>query len=207
MSLVIILVFAYLRCFVSFSIVRILQCGCCDLKVLHPTSLTFALRSKPSLIAIVLKKVVVYDERTSCMKPDLHISFNFGVLENKEDQYMQLRKLFRARLSEFVSSHRESDDVPKDLLPNPFNFRSQEVVAKSNLLSPIKTSIEQLAPEQPMPSIEGISFNHHSEENQGFRIVKSIMHVTGPTKQKEFIGLSHFSPSFSRRFSQKVVDT
>ena len=57
--------------------------------------------------AIVLKKVVVYDERTSCMKPDLHISFNFGVLENKEDQYMQLRKLFRARLSEFVSSHRE----------------------------------------------------------------------------------------------------
>ncbi|XP_031744902.1 uncharacterized protein LOC105436135 isoform X3 [Cucumis sativus] len=177
MSLVIILVFAYLRCFVSFSIVRILQCGCCDLKVLHPTSLTFALRSKPSLI------------------------------ENKEDQYMQLRKLFRARLSEFVSSHRESDDVPKDLLPNPFNFRSQEVVAKSNLLSPIKTSIEQLAPEQPMPSIEGISFNHHSEENQGFRIVKSIMHVTGPTKQKEFIGLSHFSPSFSRRFSQKVVDT
>ena len=57
--------------------------------------------------AIMLKKVVVFDERTSCMKPDLHISFNFGVLESKEDQYMQLRKLFRTRLSEFVSSHPE----------------------------------------------------------------------------------------------------
>ncbi|KAL0560332.1 hypothetical protein IC582_000733 [Cucumis melo] len=156
--------------------------------------------------AIVLKKVVVYDEQTCCMKPDLHISFNFAVLENKEDQYMQLRKLFRARLSEFVSSYPETHDVPKDLLPNPFNFRSQDLVAKSNSLSSIKTSIEQLAPEQPMPSIEGICFNHHSEENQGFRIVKSTMSISGSSKQKEFSGLSHFSPSFSRRFSQKVVD-
>lgn len=57
--------------------------------------------------AILLKKVLVYDERTCCMKPDLHISFNFGVLESQEDQYMQLRKLFRARLSEFVSSRPE----------------------------------------------------------------------------------------------------
>ncbi|TYK24234.1 CDT1-like protein b [Cucumis melo var. makuwa] len=167
----------------------------------HLAQFKFILRE-----AIVLKKVLVYDERTCCMKPDLHISFNFGVPENQEDQYMQLRKLFRARLSEFVSSYPETDDVPKDLLPNPFNFRSQDLVAKSNSLSSIKTSIEQLAPEQPMPSIEGISFNHHSEEHQGFRMVKSTMPVTDPSKQKEFIGLSHFSPSFSRRFSQKVVD-
>lgn len=53
---------------------------------------------------------------------------------------------------------------------------------------------------------EGIPFNHHSEENQGFRIIKSTMNVPGPSKQKELIGLSHFSPSFSRRFSQKIVN-
>ncbi|KAA0059522.1 uncharacterized protein E6C27_scaffold518G00320 [Cucumis melo var. makuwa] len=114
--------------------------------------------------AIILKKVVVYDERTSCMKPDLHISFNFGVLGNQEDQYMQLRKLFRERLSKFLSSYLEIDDVPKDLLPNPFNFRSKDLVAKSNLLSSIETSIKQLAPEQQMQSIEGTSVNHHLEE-------------------------------------------
>lgn len=62
--------------------------------------------------AIELKKVLVHNERTCCLEPDLHISFNFGVLDNQYDhktgdQYMQLRKLFRARLSEFVSSHSE----------------------------------------------------------------------------------------------------
>ena len=62
--------------------------------------------------AIELKKVMIFDERTSCMKPDLHISFNFSVLDYKDDletgnQYMQLRKLFKARLSEFASSHPE----------------------------------------------------------------------------------------------------
>ncbi|CAK9323533.1 unnamed protein product [Citrullus colocynthis] len=159
--------------------------------------------------AIMLKKVLVYDERTCCMKPDLHISFNFGVLECQEDQYMQLRKLFRARLSEFVRSRPEIDDVPKDLLPNPFNFRSQDIIPKINSLSSDKTSIEQLATDQPMSSTnvaEGIPFNHHSEENQGFRIIKSTMNVPGPSKQKELIGLSHFSPSFSRRFSQNIVN-
>ncbi|XP_038887484.1 CDT1-like protein b [Benincasa hispida] len=156
--------------------------------------------------AIVLKKVLVYDERTCCMKPDLHISFNFGVLESQEDQYMQLRKLFRARLSEFESSHPETDDVPKDLLPNPFNFRSQELFPKTNSFSSDKTATEQLAPKQPMSSTEGIPFNHHSEENQGFRIIKSTMTVPGRSHQKELLGLSHFSPSFSRRFSQNVVD-
>ncbi|XP_008447443.2 CDT1-like protein a, chloroplastic [Cucumis melo] len=154
--------------------------------------------------AIMLKKVVVFDERTSCMKPDLHISFNFDILESKEDQYMQLRKLFRTRLSEFASSHPEIDDVPKDLLPNPFNFRSQNLFPKTNPLSSVKTSIEQLGPEQPMPSAEGLLSNHHLEENQGFRIIKSTDH--GPNKKKELLGLSHFSPSISRLFSQKVVD-
>ncbi|XP_050946917.1 CDT1-like protein b [Cucumis melo] len=137
------------------------------------------------------------------MKPDLHISFNFGVLGNQEDQYMQLRKLFRERLSKFLSSYLEIDDVPKDLLPNPFNFRSKDLVAKSNLLSSIETSIKQLAPEQPMQSIEGTSVNHHLEEIRGFRAVKS---TTGSSKQKEFTGLSHFSPSFRWCFSCKVVD-
>ncbi|KAE8650673.1 CDT1-like protein a, chloroplastic [Cucumis sativus] len=155
--------------------------------------------------AIMLKKVVVFDERTSCMKPDLHISFNFGVLESKEDQYMQLRKLFRTRLSEFVSSHPEIDDIPKDSLPNPFNFRSLNLFPETNSLSSVKTSIEQLAPEQPLPSAEDIPSNHHSENNQGFRIIKSTMTGHGPNKQKELFGLSHFSP-VSRLFSQKAVN-
>ncbi|XP_022963958.1 CDT1-like protein b [Cucurbita moschata] len=158
--------------------------------------------------AIELKKVMIFDERTSCMKPDLHISFNFSVLDNKDNletgnQYMQLRKLFKARLSEFASSHPEIDDVPKDLLPKPFNCSSQDLFPKTNFLSSVKAPIEQLAAEQPAISSTSVA-EDHSNENQGFRIIKSTMTVSGPSKQKELIGLSHFSPSFTRHFSQKV---
>lgn len=91
------------------------------------------------------------------------------------------------------------------MLPEPFNRSSQDLFRKTNSLSPVET-----APEQPAISstndAEGIPFNH-SEESLGFRIVKSTVPrtVVDPSKQKNLIGASHFSQSFSRRFSQKVV--
>ncbi|MED6142501.1 hypothetical protein PIB30_114368, partial [Stylosanthes scabra] len=54
--------------------------------------------------AIVTKKVMMFDERTSCMKPDLHVTVNYDVVEydakspTEGGRSMVLRKLFRARL-------------------------------------------------------------------------------------------------------------
>lgn len=58
----------------------------------------------------MLKKVLLHDERTSCMKPDLHVALNVEAIENdrktkSDNGNLQLRKVFRARLLDFVKSH------------------------------------------------------------------------------------------------------
>lgn len=59
--------------------------------------------------AIEIKKVVVLDERTSCMKPDLHVTLNTDGLENSkvESGNSHLRKIFRSRLLDFAKAHPE----------------------------------------------------------------------------------------------------
>ena len=59
--------------------------------------------------AIVIKKVMMLDERTSCMKPDLHVTLNVDGIENSESEsgHSHLRKIFRSRLSDFAKAHPE----------------------------------------------------------------------------------------------------
>lgn len=60
--------------------------------------------------AIEIKKVVAFDEKTSCMKPDLLVSLNVDAIDCESDcknKNMNLRKVFRARLSAFHETHPE----------------------------------------------------------------------------------------------------
>jgi len=66
--------------------------------------------------AIVLKKFLVHDERTCCMKPDIHISLNPEALESDAKEHPQrrrvsLKKLFQARLRDFLESHPEVSHI------------------------------------------------------------------------------------------------
>ncbi|KFK34710.1 hypothetical protein AALP_AA5G181700 [Arabis alpina] len=74
--------------------------------------------------AIEVKRVLKYDEGTSCMKPSLHISLNTDavVLEDTicGTKYMELRKVFHKKLVDFYKAH-PKDEIPKELLPEPFN--------------------------------------------------------------------------------------
>lgn len=61
---------------------------------------------------IEIKRVLVLDERTSCMKPNLHVTLNVDALENdgklkSEVGIMNLRKVFRSRLVDFSKFHPE----------------------------------------------------------------------------------------------------
>ncbi|KAF7150436.1 hypothetical protein RHSIM_Rhsim02G0234000 [Rhododendron simsii] len=74
---------------------------------------------------IVVKKVLVHDERTSCMKPDLHIALNVDAVKDvgelksaSGNSYM--RKIFYSRLLDFCKAHPEGE-VPEENLPEPFN--------------------------------------------------------------------------------------
>lgn len=60
--------------------------------------------------AIEIKKVVMFDEKTSCMKPDLHVSLNVDAIEcdtnlKSDSKNMNLRKVFHARLMDFHKDH------------------------------------------------------------------------------------------------------
>ncbi|GAA0151253.1 DNA metabolism protein [Lithospermum erythrorhizon] len=80
--------------------------------------------------AIVMRKVLVRDERTSCMKPDLHITLNVNSVVEKgkaksADGNGMLRKGFRSRLVDFFNIHPEGDEVPTASLPKPFDEPTQ----------------------------------------------------------------------------------
>ncbi|KAK9993478.1 hypothetical protein SO802_023181 [Lithocarpus litseifolius] len=90
----------------------------------HLAQLKFILRD-----AIEIKRVLVFDERTSCMEPDLHVSINVDAVENdgklkSESGNMHLRKVLRSRLADFSKSCPEVDEIPEELLPEPFNRKS-----------------------------------------------------------------------------------
>lgn len=60
----------------------------------------------------MLEKVLQYDERTCCMKPDLRITINVEAVDTKgklrsHTGNLLLRKVFRSRVLEFFKSHPE----------------------------------------------------------------------------------------------------
>uniref|UniRef100_A0A7N1A1E2 CDT1 Geminin-binding domain-containing protein n=2 Tax=Kalanchoe fedtschenkoi TaxID=63787 RepID=A0A7N1A1E2_KALFE len=76
--------------------------------------------------AIVLKKVSILDETTSCMKFDIHISLESDVMgKGRSGKTQQLCKVFRLRLLDFLKSHPEGTEIPQGPLPEPFGRRGE----------------------------------------------------------------------------------
>ncbi|XP_010274794.1 PREDICTED: CDT1-like protein b [Nelumbo nucifera] len=124
--------------------------------------------------AIIIQKVLMHDEGTLCMKPELQITLQTDALENDEKRkvgsgYLKLRKIFRERLLDFFKAHPEGDEIPEEVLPEPFNQKKQNILS-----SAIKTY-------NPTPT--------PSNDLQ---------------EQLPVVTASHLSRSFQRRFSQRV---
>ncbi|CAN8279324.1 unnamed protein product [Cochlearia groenlandica] len=79
--------------------------------------------------AIEVKRVLKYDEGSSCMKPSLHVNLNTDsiVLDDTScgRKYTELRKVFRTKLVDFYKAH-PKDEIPKELLPEPFNSSERD---------------------------------------------------------------------------------
>ncbi|KAJ4822104.1 hypothetical protein Tsubulata_002822 [Turnera subulata] len=83
--------------------------------------------------AIELEKISLFDERTCCMKPDLLVTIDVNGIECDEKTTkseitnvgLSLRKLFRGRIAKFYEDHPEGDDIPQEMLPEPFNRKQQ----------------------------------------------------------------------------------
>ncbi|CAN6544995.1 unnamed protein product [Malus baccata var. baccata] len=82
---------------------------------------------------IEITKVLVKDERTSDMKPDLRVTMNVDAVENDNKLksegggHMHLRRAFRHRLGDISKSHPEGYEIPEETLPPPLNFAEQHM--------------------------------------------------------------------------------
>ncbi|XP_065858985.1 CDT1-like protein a, chloroplastic [Euphorbia lathyris] len=128
---------------------------------------------------IEAKRVLVLDERTSCMKPELHVSINVDAIEfdgnlQSTSRNLQLRKIFRSRIADFYKAHPQGDEIPEELLPEPFNRSNQ--AQDPNSSSSTETSTDaHVGPSHKAPL---------------------------PEKQQPAVA-SHFSRCFRRHFSQR----
>ncbi|XP_074566227.1 CDT1-like protein a, chloroplastic [Curcuma longa] len=124
--------------------------------------------------AISLNKILVHDERTCCMKPELQLNLQVDAVDKiikgkSESGYTVLRTVFRERLFGFVNEHPEGDEVPEDELPHPFN--------QTKLIT------------RPSVDINGNAIRSESSQNAA--------------TQQPFLVASHMSQSFRRHFSRK----
>ncbi|WVZ84146.1 hypothetical protein U9M48_031207 [Paspalum notatum var. saurae] len=123
--------------------------------------------------AIVINKILLRDDTTCCMKPDLQVNLVVGAVEsvkkqNGETSYSALRRIFRQRLVDFFKEHPEGGDIPEHELPHPFN--------------PTRSSMPKAAPKIP-ESMLPIKLPDRSGQQSAV--------------------MSHMSLSFKRRFSQR----
>ncbi|KAB1213731.1 CDT1-like protein b [Morella rubra] len=100
-------------------------------------------------------RALVFDERTSSMKPDLHICINVDAIGNDGKlksgsaiANMHLRKIFRARLADFSKSHPEVDEIPKEMLPESFNRLDAHSNTRNVPNLSLETPIEALGKQQ-----------------------------------------------------------
>ncbi|XP_065050755.1 CDT1-like protein a, chloroplastic [Musa acuminata AAA Group] len=125
--------------------------------------------------AIMIKKVVLHDETTCCVKPELQITLQVdAVAENingeSGSKYSILTKLFRERIVDFYNGHPQEDEVPEVQLPHPFNQTKPSVLPRA------------------------LNFNFEPTRTES---------TSSAATQQQFLVPSHIPQSFHRWFSKK----
>uniref|UniRef100_A0A1D1Z936 CDT1-like protein b n=1 Tax=Anthurium amnicola TaxID=1678845 RepID=A0A1D1Z936_9ARAE len=92
-----------------------------------------------------IDKILIHDQISLCMKPDIRISLMFDAAKNLHDSrqisYVDLCRAFHARLLNFVDMHPEGTEIPEAPLPD--SFRLGNLATSSDQL-PVGLSMEQL---------------------------------------------------------------
>ncbi|KAK6940681.1 DNA replication factor Cdt1, C-terminal [Dillenia turbinata] len=164
---------------------------------------------------IVTEKILTRDEKTHCMKPDLHITLDKTGLENDgQGGNSHLRKVFRAKILEFFKAHPEGDDVPEEVLPEPFNqFKQDPPSSKFGDAGPsvdAERSTDALS--EKRPPVVSVLPKSFSQSKQVLRLsetgVSGLTPVAEPSNeailQKQLVNVSLLPKSFRRGFSQRL---
>ncbi|KAK8693986.1 hypothetical protein V6N13_071550 [Hibiscus sabdariffa] len=156
--------------------------------------------------AIEIKRMLVFDEMTSCMKPDLHISIildaiDFGDNSKSETKNLKLRKVFRTRLVDYSNAHPEGDEIPEEDLPEPFNRSKLNL----QLNAP---SIDTLTEQQSL-AVQGGDIQEEVDPHPSNRTKSNPKlrpeTLPGAVNDQQPVVASHVSRSFRKRFSLKTT--
>ncbi|KNA19173.1 hypothetical protein SOVF_064010 [Spinacia oleracea] len=128
---------------------------------------------------IGIKKVLMADGETRCMKHDLHLTMTVNGMTRADkrkrgSELPCLRDHFISKLLGFVGNHPEGTDIPEEKLPEPFNQQKNDL-----LLNTFKQS------------------NSCSQKQK----------YSGVAVELEAAQASHFSPSFRKHFSSGGSDS
>ncbi|KAL7138721.1 hypothetical protein ABFS83_09G001700 [Erythranthe nasuta] len=84
--------------------------------------------------AVLIDKILIHDEKTKCMKPDMKIELLFDVVKDnhEESAFIALANVFSSRLREFYMTHPEGCDIPEAALPEPFSQKN--IIVKEDLI-------------------------------------------------------------------------
>ncbi|KAE8675113.1 putative Auxin-induced protein 5NG4 [Hibiscus syriacus] len=153
--------------------------------------------------AIEIKRVLVFDEMTSCMKPDLHVSIildaiDFGDNSKSETKNQKLRKVFRARLVDYSKAHPECDEIPEEDLPEPFN-RSKQNLQLKMIKGPLSSDASAVQGEVFQEEVKPQPPSNGKKSNSKLALQTS----PGEVNDQLPVVASHVSRSFRKCFSLK----
>ncbi|XP_022771251.1 CDT1-like protein a, chloroplastic [Durio zibethinus] len=167
--------------------------------------------------AIEIKRILIFDEGTSCMKPDLRISIIADAIDcghdsESETKNLSLRRVFRARLADYVKAHPEGGEIPEEDLPEPFN-RSKQNKRLNMIKGPISLSSDESSTDTPSEQQSLTAQDEVIQEEtrpQPSNHSNSISRLAVETlvdavNDQQPVVASHVSCSFRKRFSQKAT--
>ncbi|KAK8963673.1 hypothetical protein KSP40_PGU000485 [Platanthera guangdongensis] len=101
--------------------------------------------------AIQLEKVLIHDERTLCMIPDLKVIIIFDIMGRPypgQSVSMALCDAFRVKLFEHLNANQHDAEIPEAALPEPFNQR--------NIIKTLDSLSEESPSELPQQASVGV---------------------------------------------------
>uniref|UniRef100_A0A7C9DWX4 Cyclin-dependent kinase n=1 Tax=Opuntia streptacantha TaxID=393608 RepID=A0A7C9DWX4_OPUST len=112
-----------------------------------------------------VKRILLPDDETRCVKYDLHLTLDFNVMINTKkrkrgSKFSPLKDCFMSRLSQLHRAHPEVTEIPEEALPEPFSWQKY---------APLLNTSEPSCSVSPMHKLEGLQPAQASHFSASFK--------------------------------------